>query len=425
MVYSVLDVVSVILAMHCIVSLRFMLYAWETEDRLQHGGVRAQFSPPKYSFSVMIPARHEEAVIYETIHHVWNARYPHTLLQVLVVCHVSDLGTIAEAERAIREISSPNVTLVTFSDPPINKPHGLNTALEFATKDIVTVFDAEDDMSPEIFNVINSRYLQEDLGNGVIQAGVQLMNYRDQWFGLHNCLEYFFWFKSRLHLHAQIGMIPLGGNTLFIPRTLFDVVGGWDETCLTEDAEIGIRISLLDCPIKTIYDSRYATREEIPHSLGQFIRQRTRWNQGFLQVLRSGAWRYMPRRRQRLLAFFTLAYPLLQSFIILLLPLDIATALWLRPSALAAMITFLPFYALLLQLVALVIGSYEFAREYDLKLPWYTPLLTVVTYLPFLAVLAVSSVRALVREARGHRGWEKTTHAGAHRQMTANEQSAA
>lgn len=425
MFYSIFDVISIILAVHCIVSLRFMLYAWETEDRLQDGAVRSSFSPPYHSFSVLLPARHEEAVIYETIHRVWNARYPRALLQVIVVCHVSDAGTIAEAERAIREINAPHVSLVTFSDLPINKPHGLNVGLRFATNDIVTVFDAEDDMSSEIFNVINSRYLQEELGNGVIQAGVQLMNYRDHWFGMHNCLEYFFWFKSRLHLHAQVGMIPLGGNTLFIPRTLFDIIGGWDETCLTEDAEIGIRLSLLDCPIRTIYDPRYATREEIPHSLGQFIRQRTRWNQGFLQVLRSGAWRYMPQRNQRLLAIFTLAYPLLQSLIVLLLPLDAVIALWRGPSALGAMITFLPCYALLLQLVTLVVGAYQFADEYDLKLPWYTPLVAVATYLPFLVILAVSSLRALVREALGSRGWEKTAHAGAHRRQSAESIPAA
>jgi glycosyltransferase XagB len=28
-------------------------------------------------------------------------------------------------------------------------------------------------------------------------------------------LEYLFWFKSRMHYHATVGMVPLGGNTVF------------------------------------------------------------------------------------------------------------------------------------------------------------------------------------------------------------------
>ncbi|HEX8732361.1 MAG TPA: glycosyltransferase, partial [Ktedonobacterales bacterium] len=254
MIWSSLDVISIVLTIHALLSLRFMLYAWETGERLAESGAPSSFSPPKLSFTVLLPARHEEAVIYDTIRQVWRAKYPHQLLQALVICHVNDTATIAEAQRAIADIGSPNVRLVTFSDTPINKPHGLNVGLRHATNDIVTVFDAEDDISPNIFNVINSRYLQEELGPGIIQSGVQLVNFRDHWFGLHNCLEYFFWYKSRLHFHAEIGMMPLGGNTVFIPRKLLEQVGGWNDACLTEDAELGIRLSLLEQPIRTIYE---------------------------------------------------------------------------------------------------------------------------------------------------------------------------
>ncbi len=413
---TLIVVVSVALMIHALVSLRFMLYAWESADRLRESGAPASFSPPHYSFTVLLPARHEEAVIYDTIQRVWNANYPKWLLQVLVICHVSDGETIAEAERAIRDIQWPNVALVTFDDPPINKPHGLNLGLRAATHDIVTVFDAEDDVSSDIFNVINSRYLQEELGQGIIQAGVQLINFRDYWFALHNCLEYYFWYKSRLHFHAAIGMMPLGGNTVFVPRTLLERVGGWNDACLTEDAELGIRLSVLGEPIRTIYDSQYATREETPQNIAQFVRQRTRWNQGFIQVLRLGDWRRLPRLQQRLLALYTLTYPLLQSLFVALLPFDVASAIWLRPSTLVAMITFLPLYALLLQLVALIVGAYEFAQEYKLKLPWHTPLHVALTYLPFLILQGVGSMRALIREIWGARNWEKTAHVGAHRQ---------
>ncbi len=88
----------------------------------------------------------------------------------------------------------------------------------------------------------------------VVQCGVQLMNYADRWFSALNVLEYFFWFKSRMHYHAAVGMVPLGGNTVFIRRDLLDELGGWDQTCLTEDADIGIRLSAAGIPIRVVYD---------------------------------------------------------------------------------------------------------------------------------------------------------------------------
>jgi len=133
------------------------------------------------------------------------------------------------------------------------------------------------------------------------------MNFADHWFSMHNVLEYFFWFKSRLHFHAHVGMIPLGGNTVFIRRGLLERVGGWDQDCLTEDADIGLQLSALGERIRVVYDPRHATREETPDSVGSFVRQRTRWNQGFLQVLQKKTWLGLPTFDQKVLALYTLS----------------------------------------------------------------------------------------------------------------------
>ena len=110
--------------------------------------------------------------------------------------------------------------MVVFHDKPINKPHGLNAALPKAKHDVVTIFDAEDDIHPDIFNVVNTVMESEHVK--VVQAGVQLMNFDSSWYSALNVLEYFFWFKSRLHYHARLGAIPLGGNTVFFDRELLE-----------------------------------------------------------------------------------------------------------------------------------------------------------------------------------------------------------
>ena len=406
---------SFALAGQALFSLHLMLYAWSRPERLEVDGPAPSMLSPRLSFTVLLPARYEEAVIRETIKRVWAADYPKELLELVVICHAEDIGTIAEAEAAIAGLGPEQARVETFRDGPINKPRGLNVGLARSSNRVVAVFDAEDDVDPRIFRIFNTVMLGEE--TGIVQAGIQLMNFRDHWFGFHNCLEYYFWFKSRLRFHARVGMVPLGGNTVFIRRDLLERVGGWDETCLTEDAEIGLRLSALGEPIRVVYDARHVTREETPDSVGAFIRQRTRWMQGFLQVLLRGEWLRLPRRRQRLFAAYTLAHPFLQALLVPLWPAAVAAVVMFDLPLGVALASFLPLYALLFQFVASVVVGIMVVREYRMPYPPLAPITMGLTFLPVQALLGIAAVRAVWREVRHQHGWEKTAHHGAHRQQ--------
>lgn len=397
-------------------STALMLYAWEDGARRHQNQAPRSFAPPRLSFTVLLPARHEEEVIQETIRRVAGLRYPRELVQALVVIEADDQGTIAKVEEqiaALRARGISNVRLITFDEPPINKPHGLNVGLAHATGDVVTIFDAEDEPHPEILNVVNTVMLRDAVP--VVQCGVQLMNYDDRWFAVWNVLEYFFWFKSRMHYHARVGMVPLGGNTVFIERGLLRAAGGWDQRCLTEDAEIGIRLSAAGVPVQVIYDDAYVTREETPPTVGQFIKQRTRWNQGFLQVLLAGAWRQLPTLPQRLLALYTLAFPLFQALTMLYLPISLLLMAFVKVPVLVAMISLLPVYLLLLQLGISLVGLYEFTGVHGLRPSPLSLLRMLVTFLPYQWLLSIGALRAVWRQLRGINVWDKTQHIGAHR----------
>lgn len=361
--------------------------------------------------------RNEEEVIRETIKRIWEADYPKERLEIVVICHEDDHGTIAEARSAIAEVWSPRVWIETFSTPPINKPRGLNLGLARSSNAVVTVFDAEDDVHPDIFRVVNTIMQEEE--TEVVQAGVQLMNLRDHWFAGHNCLEYYFWYKSRLRFHADVGMIPLGGNSVFVRRELLERVGGWDETCLAEDADLGLRLSALGEPIRAFYSAEHATREETPDSALGLIRQRTRWLQGFMHVIAKGDWLRLPRKRQRLLAAYTLISPLLQGVTIGLWPLAILLTISLDVPVAVALLSFLPLYALLFQLILTIVGMWMFCREYKLKFPRLAPLTLTLTFVPFQVLLSIGAARAVWRTIRGRHNWEKTAHHGAHRERPA------
>ena len=407
---------SLLLALQSGYTAALMLYAWEDEDKHVRSRVPTSFEPPRQRFTVLLPARHEEAVIQDTIQRVVDLTYPRELVQVLVVIESGDRGTLANVDDKLAELRArgvDHVRLITFDDPPINKPHGLNVALRHATGDVVTIFDAEDEPHPDILQIVNTAMIREAVP--VVQCGVQLMNYADRWFSALNVLEYFFWFKSRMHYHAAAGMVPLGGNTVFIRRELLARMGGWDQYCLTEDADVGIRLSAAGVPVRVIYDDAHVTREETPPTVGQFVKQRTRWNQGFLQVLAKGDWLRLPTWSQRSLAVYTLAFPLFQALTMIYLPVSLWMMFYVKVPVLVAMLSTLPVYVLLIQLGISVVGLYEFTSVHRLKPSRWSALWLVLAYFPYQWLLAYGALRAVWRQLRGDKSWEKTAHIGAHR----------
>ena len=407
---------SVLLSVQAAYTVYIMLYTWDQPEAYEKAKAPSQFRPPELSFTVLLPARHEEDVIQDTIQRVVQANYPAHLIEVLVICEISDEGTIGKAQEKIEELARrgiDNVRLVIFDDKPINKPHGLNHGLRKSSNQVVTIFDAEDEIHPDIFNIVNTVMLNE--GVRVVQCGVQLMNYDSSWYSTLNVLEYFFWFKSRLHYHANLGMIPLGGNTVFFTRVVMEELGGWDEKNLTEDADVGIRISARREKVRVVYDDKYVTKEETPPTLDHFMRQRTRWSQGFLQTLKKGDWLKMPLLEQRIMAFYTLGFPIAQALLALYVPVSIWMMFTVKAPVPVAIALLTPAYLVFAHYAVSAVGLYEFADAHGLQPSLRTPIMMLVTYFPYQWVLAYSSFRAALREIRGVNNWEKTAHVGAHR----------
>src|SRR5207302_1152180 len=189
--------------------------------------------PPQHSFSLLVPARHEQAVLAATLDRL--AMLDHPDFEVLAIVGHDDDGTRQVAEEAA--VRWPErVRVIVDHNWPKNKPKALNTALPNCRGTIVGVFDAEDEVDSRLLRQVDTCFASTMAH--VVQGGVQLMNFRSSWYSLRNCLEYFFWFRSRLHLHARRRFIPLGGNTVFVRRDVLRAVGGWDPECLAEDCEL-------------------------------------------------------------------------------------------------------------------------------------------------------------------------------------------
>ncbi|WP_459277073.1 glycosyltransferase [Arthrobacter sp. TMS1-12-1] len=408
--YSTMIVVAVLLTVIAVTTLWWMLHAWRSRDSLQRTGFSQTPRPAAQSFTLLVPGRHEEEVMGQTLDRL--AEQDHPDFEIIAIVGHDDPGTEAVARAAERR--HPHlIRVIVDSSVPKNKPKALNLALQSARGSVVGVFDAEDDVHPRLLSLVDSRF--SETGADVVQGGVQLMNFDTTWWSLRNVLEYYFWFRSRLHFHANAKFIPLGGNTVFIKRSWLQWSDGWDAECLAEDCEVGVRLSSQGATVAVAYSPEVVTREETPGTLTSLFKQRTRWNQGFLQVLGKGEWRKLPTARQRLFARYILAMPFLQAATGLLIPISIVLVLFAKVPVGIALITFLPLGPTLITLAAEAAGLNEFGRLYGKKVRVRDYVRLVLGTFPYQVFLAAAAVRAVFRQLKGENSWEKTEHSGAHR----------
>jgi len=397
-----------------IFTLLWMLYAWEDPENVHKDRSPLVFYPPQLSFTALVPARHEDGVIEDTIQAINSIHYPEHLKEILILCKNDDIKTIQKARSVMRILKKKTIKLVIFDDEPINKPHALNYGLDEASNEVIVIFDAEDQPHKDIYKVANTVMLRDKAD--VLQAGVQLMNFTSRWFSALNCMEYFFWFKSGLHFFSKIGKAtPLGGNTVFFKTNWLKHIGGWDEECLTEDADIGFRLIEAGARVRITYDEAHTTHEETPTTVKEFIKQRTRWNQGFLQILFKGSWLRMPMFKQKITSLYVILSPLFQSMMFLYIPFALLIALFVKMSVIVSLYTFIPFLLLGLQISTNIIGLYEFTKAYKLKFPLYMPFLILLVYFPYQLMLMFAAFRAFFRYVFSKNTWEKTLHINAHR----------
>ncbi len=397
-------------------NLYITLYGWESPERMKAARAPEKKAISHTTFSILLPCYHEEEVIGETLRKLSVVEYPKKLIEILVIIRDHDTATIRAAQESIQQNQITNARVLIYAGDVPGKPPQLNAGLMAARNKIVTIFDSEDDVSPKLFSAVNTLFLARK--PDIVQAGVQLMDYDHKWFSLPNVLEYFFWFRSCMHFFARVGAMPLGGNTVFFHRRQLKRVGGWDESLLTEDADIGFRLSVKGKKTIVMYDPELVTREETPPTIEQFVKQRTRWVQGFMQILRKGDWKLLPKRRQRVLAFYVMFAPVVQAVLVATTPLFVMVGIVAHVHEFVGLISFTPLVILLCWFAAQMVGMYEFSREQKVSMGLWWYIKFVLVFIPYQMLLSFATMRALHRHFQGAINWEKTKHVGTHRTTT-------
>lgn len=160
-------------------------------------------------------------------------------------------------------------------------------ALNFALREtdpraeVVAVIDADYVVVPNWLRDLTPPFADPEVG--IVQAP---QDYRD---GHQNafkamCLaEYRGFFHLGMVTRNERNAIIQHGTMTMIRRTTLDAVGGWAEWCITEDAELGLR--LFELGYKALYIPCTYGRGLMPDTFADFKKQRYRWAYGAVRIL--------------------------------------------------------------------------------------------------------------------------------------------
>ena len=263
-------------------------------------------------FTIFIPALNESEVIANTILKMAEINYPHHLYQIQVIVDEKERLKAQPGQRTTREVVEQMMEKfkrefsdlkLTFTEVPYDfdgkidgkclgqevastKGRALNYALTNISSqtDFCAFFDAEAGPNPDSFLAVAKTYLLDNKKQ-VFQLPVyQIRNF---WFisafckvaALSQC------FSHQYVLPFIFLFMPfIGGTNVFIHKELIEKSKGFDNSTITEDIEMGVRL-YTDLKQWPVYLS-YPSTEQTPPTIKAYHRQRYRWGYGLMQTLR-------------------------------------------------------------------------------------------------------------------------------------------
>lgn len=363
------------------------------------------------AYTILVPAYNEPEVVADLIEAMAQLDYPADKLQILLLLEADDEVTINAARPCIT--SESITTLLVPPAEPRTKPKACNYGLEFATGDIVTIYDAEDLPEPLQLRRVVAAFRKLPDNIACIQAKLAYhnggQNLLTGWF----TAEYGLWFGYLLPgMMGTSAPIPLGGTSNHLRRDVLDLIGAWDPFNVTEDADLGLRICARGYRT-AVLDS--TTLEEANSDPINWIRQRSRWYKGYLQT-----WLVHMRQPGQLIRTIGvgnfLRFNLLMAGTPVVAVLNMLfwylTLVWFlgHPELVGAVF---PWYVYFPALAALILGNAAtfymnvIALREDDRADLLIPALTVQI---FFIMMSVAAIKGLYQLVRNPSYWEKTFH---------------
>lgn len=245
---------------------------------------------PKVSIHVPAHAEPPEMVI-KTLTALRNLDYP-----TYEVIMVDDNTTDDELWRPVVEFCHRNgIKVFHLQNYPGFKSGALNFALAQTAPDVEVIAVVDSDY------IVKSNFLREtvpyfsDPRLAFVQTPQAFYNQDDNLFAHHSALAQRFFFEISMRSRNEQNAIIFCGTMGLIRKRVLDRIGGWDEWCITEDAEASLR--MLRKGYLSVYINQVYGQGLLPTTFEATKKQRFRWAFGGMQILKRFGGQLLPWSR--------------------------------------------------------------------------------------------------------------------------------
>lgn len=282
-----------------------LLYSFYTIDvaarkHWRRSTVEAMFSPyylPKVA--IHVPTFNEPfELVQDTLDRLLKLDYPADRM----VIQVADDSTRPECSEPLRAYcAQKGIGYFRREGRAGYKAGALNMLLEKTPTDcnLLAVIDADYQVEPEYLRETVGFFVDPDLG--WLQTPQDYRNRHQSFLTEQYYLADAYFYRTILPSRNEENSIIFCGTMGMLRRRSLEEVGGWNEACITEDAELSVR--LLNAGWNSLYVNKTYGRGLIPATFEAYKKQHYRWAFGGGKILRIHIGRFLFGRftfRQRL-----------------------------------------------------------------------------------------------------------------------------
>jgi cellulose synthase/poly-beta-1,6-N-acetylglucosamine synthase-like glycosyltransferase len=233
--------------------------------------------------SLQVPAYNEPIeVVKKTLDSLAKLDYPN--YEVLVVDNNTPLQETWRPLEEICQTLGPNFHCLHLDQWPGYKSGALNFALTQTDPrvEIIGIIDADYEIKPDFLRELVPAFVDPQVA--FVQTPQDYSDSKGDLFSESMYRGYKYFFEVSMPSRNERNAIIFAGTMGLIRKSALEEIGGWDEWCITEDAEASLRI------LKKGYQSLFINRAFgsglMPFNFEGLKKQRFRWCFGGIQLLK-------------------------------------------------------------------------------------------------------------------------------------------
>lgn len=236
--------------------------------------------------SIHVPAYNEPPqMMIETLNALAQLDYPD--FEVLVIDNNTADPDVWQPVEAHCQLLGDRFRFFHVSPLAGFKAGALNFALARtdARAQAIAVIDSDYVVEPCWLKTLAIQLNHEDVA--IVQAPQDYRDHQQNAFKAMCYAEYRGFFHIGMVTRNERNAIIQHGTMTIVRRSVLEAVGGWGESTITEDAELGLRI--FEQGHQAVYIEQSFGKGLMPDTFNDYKKQRYRWAYGAMQILREHA----------------------------------------------------------------------------------------------------------------------------------------